>query len=117
MKKLKVMTVFGTRPEAIKMAPLALELKKYDNIESIVCVTAQHRQMLDQVLEIFGITPDYDLDIMKTRQSLIGITTRVLEGLDEVIKKEQYTATHQQVSLRHLQLFIIKSRSDTLRQV
>ena len=83
------MTVFGTRPEAIKMAPLALELKKYDNIESIVCVTAQHRQMLDQVLEIFGITPDYDLDIMKTRQSLIGITTRVLEGLDEVIKKEQ----------------------------
>ena len=87
MKKLKVMTVFGTRPEAIKMAPLALELKKYDNIESIVCVTAQHRQMLDQVLEIFGITPDYD--IMKTRQSLIGITTRVLEGLDEVIKKEQ----------------------------
>lgn len=76
MKKLKVMTVFGTRPEAIKMAPLALELKKYDNIESIVCVTAQHRQMLDQVLEIFGITPDYDLDIMKTRQSLIGITNK-----------------------------------------
>lgn len=116
------MTVFGTRPEAIKMAPLALELKKYDNIESIVCVTAQHRQMLDQVLEIFGITPDYDLDIMKTRQSLIGITTRVLEGLDEVIKRNSlilclYTATHQQVSLRHLRLFIIKSRSDTLRQV
>ncbi len=89
MKKLKVMTVFGTRPEAIKMAPLALELKKYDEIESIVCVTAQHREMLDQVLEIFNIVPDYDLDIMKTRQSLIGITTRVLEGLDEVIKKEQ----------------------------
>ena len=89
MKKLKVMTVFGTRPEAIKMAPLALELKKYDEIEPIVCVTAQHREMLDQVLEIFGIKPDYDLDIMKTRQSLIGITTRVLEGLDEVIKKEQ----------------------------
>ena len=83
------MTVFGTRPEAIKMAPLALELKKYDEIEPIVCVTAQHREMLDQVLEIFGIKPDYDLDIMKTRQSLIGITTRVLEGLDEVIKKEQ----------------------------
>lgn len=89
MKKLKVMTVFGTRPEAIKMAPLALELKKYDEIESIVCVTAQHREMLDQVLEIFNIIPDYDLDIMKTRQTLIGITTRVLEGLDEVIKKEQ----------------------------
>lgn len=89
MKKLKVMTVFGTRPEAIKMAPLALELKKYDDIQSIVCVTAQHRQMLDQVLEIFGITPDYDLDIMKERQTLVGITARVLEGLDEVIKKEQ----------------------------
>ncbi len=89
MKRLKVMTVFGTRPEAIKMAPLALELKKYDEIESIVCVTAQHRQMLDQVLEIFGITPEYDLDIMKERQTLVGITSRVLEGLDEVIKKEQ----------------------------
>ena len=89
MSKIKVMTVFGTRPEAIKMAPLAIELKKYENIESIVCVTAQHREMLDQVLEIFNITPEYDLDIMKTRQTLIGITTRVLEGLDEVIKKEQ----------------------------
>ncbi len=88
MAKIKVMTVFGTRPEAIKMAPLALELKKYEEIEPIVCVTAQHREMLDQVLEIFGIVPDYDLDIMKTRQSLVGITTRVLEGLDEVIKKE-----------------------------
>ncbi|MBR5271675.1 MAG: UDP-N-acetylglucosamine 2-epimerase (non-hydrolyzing) [Clostridia bacterium] len=89
MSKIKVMTVFGTRPEAIKMAPLAIELKKYDEIESIVCVTAQHRQMLDQVLELFELTPDYDLDIMKTRQTLIGITTRILEGLDEVIKKEQ----------------------------
>ncbi|HIT85420.1 MAG TPA: UDP-N-acetylglucosamine 2-epimerase (non-hydrolyzing) [Candidatus Ornithomonoglobus intestinigallinarum] len=89
MNKIKVMTVFGTRPEAIKMAPLAIELKKYDEIESIVCVTAQHRQMLDQVLEIFNIKPDYDLDIMKTRQTLVGITTRVLEGLDEVIKKER----------------------------
>lgn len=89
MSKIKIMTVFGTRPEAIKMAPLAIELKKYENIESIVCVTAQHRQMLDQVLEIFNITPEYDLDIMKTRQSLVGITTRVLEGLDEVIQKEK----------------------------
>ena len=86
MKKLKVMTVFGTRPEAIKMAPLAIELKKNPNIESIVCVTAQHREMLDQVLDLFKIIPDYDLDIMKERQSLLGITTRVLEGLDGVIK-------------------------------
>ena len=87
MDKIKVMTVFGTRPEAIKMAPLALELKKYPQIESTVCVTAQHREMLDQVLDIFKITPDYDLDIMKERQTLIGITTRVLEGLDSVMKE------------------------------
>lgn len=88
-KKIKVMTVFGTRPEAIKMAPLAIELSKCDYIDSKVCVTAQHREMLDQVLEIFKIVPDYDLDIMKQRQSLVGITARVIEGLDEVIKKEQ----------------------------
>lgn len=89
MKKIKVMTVFGTRPEAIKMAPLALELKKYPQIESSVCVTAQHREMLDQVLDIFKLKPDYDLDIMKERQTLIGITTRVLEGLDKVMKDAQ----------------------------
>ncbi len=87
MNKVKVMSVFGTRPEAIKMAPLVLELEKNPNIESIVCVTAQHRQMLDQVLEIFDIKPDYDLNIMKERQTLVGITARVLEGLDEVIKE------------------------------
>lgn len=88
-KKIKVMTVFGTRPEAIKMAPLALELEKCPYINSKVCVTAQHRQMLDQVLEIFNIKPDYDLDIMKDRQTLVGITSRVIEGMDEVIKKEE----------------------------
>ena len=88
MKKIKVMSVFGTRPEAIKMCPLVLELQKYDEIESIVCVTAQHREMLDQVLEMFDLKPDYDLDIMKTRQSLAGITTRVLEGMEDVLKKE-----------------------------
>ncbi len=89
MEKIKVMVVFGTRPEAIKMAPLALELKKRPEIDTKVCVTAQHRQMLDQVLEIFKLTPDYDLDIMKTRQTLVGITTRVLEGMDEVLEKEK----------------------------
>ncbi|CCF14518.1 UDP-N-acetylglucosamine 2-epimerase [Brevibacillus laterosporus GI-9] len=84
------MTVFGTRPEAIKMAPLVHELKKHkDQIESIVCVTAQHRQMLDQVLEIFQITPDMDLNIMKDRQTLIDITTRALESLDKAIKEAQ----------------------------
>lgn len=88
MSKIKVMTIFGTRPEAIKMAPLVKELERHtDTIESIVCVTAQHRQMLDQVLNIFDITPDYDLNIMKDRQTLLGITTRALEGLDGVMKE------------------------------
>ncbi|GAB6420834.1 UDP-N-acetylglucosamine 2-epimerase (non-hydrolyzing) [Bacillus luti] len=87
-ERLKVMTIFGTRPEAIKMAPLVLELQKHpEKIESIVTVTAQHRQMLDQVLNIFGITPDFDLNIMKDRQTLIDITTRGLEGLDKVMKE------------------------------
>ncbi|AAP29154.1 MULTISPECIES: non-hydrolyzing UDP-N-acetylglucosamine 2-epimerase [Bacillus] len=87
-ERLKVMTIFGTRPEAIKMAPLVLELQKHpEKIESIVTVTAQHRQMLDQVLSIFGITPDFDLNIMKDRQTLIDITTRGLEGLDKVMKE------------------------------
>lgn len=86
--KIKVMTIFGTRPEAIKMAPLVLELKKHSElIEPIVTVTAQHRQMLDQVLEIFHIKPDYDLNIMKDRQTLTDITVRALEGLDDVMKK------------------------------
>lgn len=89
MDKIKVMTVFGTRPEAIKMCPLVLELKKYEQITPVVCVTAQHREMLDQVLDAFGVEPDYDLDIMKTRQSLAGITTRVLMGMEEVLKKER----------------------------
>lgn len=82
------MTIFGTRPEAIKMAPLVLELEKHrESIDSVVTVTAQHREMLDQVLELFKITPDYDLDIMKDRQTLTGITVRALEGLDNVIKE------------------------------
>ncbi len=85
MDKLKVMTVFGTRPEAIKMAPLVKELEQREEIQSIVAVTAQHRQMLDQVLQIFDIKPDYDLDIMKERQTLVDITSNVLKGLYEVI--------------------------------
>jgi len=87
MKKIKVMSIFGTRPEAIKMAPLVKEFEKRDEIESIVCVTAQHREMLDQVLETFKIVPDYDLNIMKQGQTLTEITSRVLEGLESVIKK------------------------------
>lgn len=84
------MTVFGTRPEAIKMAPLVLEIEKNKNkFESVVVVTAQHREMLDQVLNIFNITPDYDLDIMKPNQTLAEITTNVILKFDEVIKKER----------------------------
>ena len=87
-RKWKVMTIFGTRPEAIKMAPLVLELQKNtEDIESIVTVTAQHREMLDQVLETFGITPDYDLNIMKDRQTLVDVATRGLEGLDGIMKE------------------------------
>ncbi|GEN54763.1 non-hydrolyzing UDP-N-acetylglucosamine 2-epimerase [Halobacillus faecis] len=87
-ERIKVMTIFGTRPEAIKMAPLVLELKKRtEQFEPIVAVTAQHREMLDQVLNIFDIEPDFDLDIMKARQSLAQVTTRALEGLDEVMKE------------------------------
>ena len=89
MKKLKVMVVFGTRPEAIKMAPLVLELQKHsDSIETIIVVTAQHRQMLDQVLETFSIEPHYDLDIMGKNQSLLDITGKILDKFDPVVKQE-----------------------------
>ena len=86
---IKVLSIFGTRPEAIKMAPLVKELEKRNEIKSIVCVTAQHREMLDQVLEVFDIKPDYDLNIMKKGQTLSEITSRVLLGLEEVIQKEK----------------------------
>lgn len=85
--KIKVMTIFGTRPEAIKMAPLVKELESRIEIESIVCVTAQHREMLDQVLSTFDISPDYDLNIMKNGQTLTEITAKSLQQLDEIIKK------------------------------
>lgn len=88
MEKIKVMSVFGTRPEAIKMAPLIKELEKYNKIESKVCVTAQHREMLDQVLDLFNIKPDYDLNIMREKQSLSGITTSVLNNLEGILQKE-----------------------------
>lgn len=85
--KIKVMSIFGTRPEATKMAPLIKVMEKCENVESIVCVTAQHRQMLDQVLNIFGITPDYDLNIMTDRQTLTDITVKSLKGLEEVMRE------------------------------
>ena len=83
---IKVLSIFGTRPEAIKMAPLVKELERRSEIESVVCVTAQHREMLDQVLKVFDIRPDYDLNIMKQGQTLTEITSRVLDGLEYVIK-------------------------------
>ena len=88
MKK-KIMTVFGTRPEAIKMCPLVLEMKKREAFEVVVCVTAQHRQMLDQVLATFGVVPDYDLNIMKNKQTLFDITINVLDGIKGVLEKEK----------------------------
>ncbi len=86
---MKVLTVFGTRPEGIKMAPIVKELEKREGIESIVCITAQHREMLDQVLNLFEIVPDYDLNIFEPGQSLTDITMKSLKGLEEVIMKEE----------------------------
>ncbi|WP_268912701.1 non-hydrolyzing UDP-N-acetylglucosamine 2-epimerase [Lentilactobacillus sp. SPB1-3] len=89
MKKLKVMTIFGTRPEAIKMAPIILEMnQRLDQFIPVTVISAQHREMLDQVLEVFKITPDYDLNIMKQNQTLSDITTKIIEELDPIIEKE-----------------------------
>ena len=88
-KMKKIMTVFGTRPEAIKICPLVNEMKKRAGLQVVVCVTAQHRQMLDQVLETFGVMPDYDLNIMKDRQTLFDITTNILNRIKAVLEKEK----------------------------
>ena len=85
----KVMLVFGTRPEAIKMCPLVNELKKREGLQTVVCVTGQHRQMLDMVLEAFDVTPDYDLSIMKDKQTLFDVTTNILNRIKEVLEKEK----------------------------
>jgi len=120
MNKLKVMSIFGTRPEAIKMAPVVKELEKREEIESIVAITAQHREMLDQVLTLFNIRADYDLDIMEAGQSLSEITARILKGLEEIIIKEKpdlvlvhgdtttsfvaaLASFYQQVSIAHIE--------------
>ncbi|MCI8332810.1 MAG: UDP-N-acetylglucosamine 2-epimerase (non-hydrolyzing) [Clostridiales bacterium] len=89
MKKKKVMLVFGTRPEAIKMCPLVNELKSRESIETVVCVTGQHRSMLDQVLEAFHVQPQYDLSIMKDKQTLFDVMTNILERIREVLEKEK----------------------------
>ena len=87
MSDIKVMTIFGTRPEAIKMAPLALELQRRPGIQALCCVTAQHREMLDSVLNIFKLKPDYDLNIMEPRQTLSTITSKCLLGMDGVLEQ------------------------------
>jgi len=86
---MKVLTIFGTRPEAIKLAPVIKELEKNPEIVSRICVTAQHRQMLDQVLQLFEINPDFDLDLMREDQSLFDITASILQNLEEVLKEER----------------------------
>ena len=86
---MRVLTVFGTRPEAIKMAPIVRRLAETPGITPLVCVTAQHRQMLDQVLQVFDIKPDFDLNIMQAGQTLTQVTTRALEGLEQVLQREQ----------------------------
>ena len=85
----KVMLVFGTRPEAIKMCPLVRELQTRSGLETVVCVTGQHRQMLDSVLNTFGVTPEYDLSIMKAKQTLFDVTVNILEKIRGVLEKEQ----------------------------
>ena len=122
MSKIKVMTVFGTRPEAIKMAPLVKELEKRSEFESIVCVTAQHRQMLDQVLNLFEIKPDYDLDIMKENQNLWTLTSDVLLKMKDVLRRQTLTlfwfmATQPPQWLLHFLLFMQKSLSGTWKRV
>lgn len=89
IKILKVLVVFGTRPEAIKMCPLVMELKKKDDIQCVVCLTGQHREMLEQVMDAFGIMEDYNLNIMRDRQSLTTITTSILEGMDPLLREEK----------------------------
>ena len=86
---MKIMTVFGTRPEGVKMAPIIKAIDKRADIDQVVCITAQHREMLDQVINLFEIKPDYDLDIFKPGQTLTDITTNALKGLEDVIKKEK----------------------------
>lgn len=99
MKKLKIMPIFGTRPDAVKMAPLVRELERHPEIKPVVCVTAQHRQMLDQVLDIFRIKPDIDLDIMLQKQTLEQVAARTLDRLSDVLEKRK--AGYGACSRRH----------------
>ena len=109
----KIMLVFGTRPEAIKMCPLVNELKSRKNLETIVCVTGQHRQMLDQVLEAFSVTPDYDLSIMKDKQTLFDITTNILNRIKSVLDevKPDVVLVHGDTSTTFVTALLLSSDS------
>ena len=100
----KILIVFGTRPEAIKMCPLVRELKKRDGIKVKVCVTGQHKEMLSQVLEVFEVVPDYDLEIMKTGQSLFDITVNIMERIKSVLEKEKPDTVHFTHGIHHRML-------------
>ena len=120
-KRIKVMSVFGTRPEAIKMAPLVRALQASESIESIVCLTGQHREMLDSVMDIFHLKSDYDLNIMEKRQTLSTITTKTLLGMEQVLEeaKPDLVLVHGDTSTTspvRWQPSTIRSRSATLRQ-
>ena len=106
----KVMLVFGTRPEAIKMCPLVNELKKRKKLQTVVCVTGQHRQMLDMVLEAFAVIPDYDLSIMKDKQTLFDVTTNILNRIKDVLEKEKpdVVLVHGDTSTLILKNLIVK---------
>jgi len=117
-----VMLVFGTRPEAIKMCPLVNELKSRENLKTVVCVTGQHRQMLDQVLDAFSVTPDYDLSVMKDKQTLFDITTNILNGIGDVLDdaKPDVVLVHGDTSttfVTALACFTNKSQSVMWRRV
>ena len=113
MEKLRIMSVFGTRPEAIKMAPLVKELASRDEIESLCCVTAQHREMLDSVMEVFDLKADCDLDIMTPRQTLSTITSKCLLGMDDAIEqlKPDMILVHGDTSTT----LPVRSRPSTIR--
>ena len=87
MKKTKIITIFGTRPEAIKMVPVIREIKKWSNLEPVVVTTGQHREMIDQALKVFGLKPDYDLNIMQTDQKLYEVSSRAIISLEKVFQK------------------------------
>ena len=101
---MKILSIFGTRPEAIKMAPLVVNLKKNPRINSVVCVTGQHREMLDQVLDLFEITPDYDLNVMKKNQTLSQVSSRIITNLSPILDevKPDLILVHGDLSLIHI---------------